>query len=189
MGDRTSRENQAGRVSPPCERVDGGDLVSSSTGLVKRRAAPKRPSRRALTLAPMFEVRQGSLDRPFTSSRALIASRHSLRGAAFLPDGKILPRERHGRHGLRFFHRDGAALRDKDQGVKIERRDAAISTPDQVVPPALTVASTVEATPPFLTCLQPCGTVRFTLSFVNVSTRIVSDQKESDDALCQSWPT
>jgi len=65
----------------------------------------------------------------------------------------------------------------------------AISTPDQVVPPALTAASAVEATPPFLTCLQPYGTVRSTLSFVNVSTRIVSDQKESDDAPCQPWPT
>src|SRR5215468_10788319 len=43
MGDRTSRENPAGRVSPPRERVDGGDLVSFSTGLVKRRTAWKLP--------------------------------------------------------------------------------------------------------------------------------------------------
>src|SRR5215470_16897146 len=55
MGDRTSRENPAGRVSPPRERVDGGDLVSSSTSLVKRRAAPKLPSCRTST-RPSFRV-------------------------------------------------------------------------------------------------------------------------------------
>src|SRR5262249_18962388 len=44
MCGRTSRENPAGRVSPPRERVDGGDLVSFSTGLVKRRTAWKLTS-------------------------------------------------------------------------------------------------------------------------------------------------
>src|SRR5215467_8476366 len=150
MGDRRSRENRAGRVSPPRERVDGGDLVSSSTGLVKRRTAPKLPR-------PSFRTGRFS-------------SQATCREGLQSPAGRLgAPRQ-------------GSGHQDEPWRCGHWHRDEQHRLP-------LTAASAIKASPPFLTCLQPYGTVRSTLSFVNVSTRIASDQKESDDALCQSWPT